>query len=755
MFHRKKIAFQRQHDAMDCGSTCLVMIAKHYGRTYSLEYLRKLSYIGKEGVNLLNLSHAAEKIGFRTFRAKLSAHSLADDCPLPCILHWNQNHFVVLYEIKRSLFNRNRLKYRIADPAHGVVTVEESTFLHCWASTADEKGMALLLEPTPELYRQQEIKPEPGFSFIFKYLTPHRRYITQLVIGMLAASLISLAFPFLTQLLIDYGVQANNLHLIYLVLISQLFLFTGSMAIDILQSWLLLHVNVRINLNIISDFLIKLMRLPIKYFDTKAIGDILQRINDHHRIETFLTGVTLTTLFSFINIIVFSVVLAYYSLFILALFFTFSMLGVIWIFLFQKKRKQLDYKRFASNKENQDRLVELITGMQEIKLYGSEKTKRWAWEQLQVKLFRLNISSLALEQYQKAGYIFLNQLKNILISFVAARAVMQEELSLGVLLSISYIIGQTNGPLEQLVAFVQAAQDARISIDRMNEIHSKEEEEEKALAAMDPSDLTPALSLDNKGALTTSAGPKDQQDIILENISFQYEGPYSPYVLKDLSLRIPQGKITAIVGDSGSGKTTLMKLLLGYYLPSKGRIMIGDHPLQMISPKYWRACCGTVMQDGYIFSDTIANNIALDGEEIDHTRMQLAVETANIRTFIESRPMGYTTRIGNNGTGISGGQRQRIFIARAVYKDPHYLFMDEATSSLDANNERLIMNNLDAFFGGKTVVIIAHRLSTVKNADQIIVLHNGAIAEQGNHQTLTQQRGYYYELVKNQLELGN
>ncbi|ASZ12509.1 peptidase domain-containing ABC transporter [Chitinophaga pendula] len=740
---------------MDCGSTCLSMIARYYGRSYALEHLRKLSYIGKEGVNLLNLSHAAEKIGFRTFRAKLNARSLADDCPLPCILHWNQNHFVVLYEIKRDLFDHSRVRYRIADPAHGIVTVEENTFLNAWASTADEKGMALLLEPTPEFYQQQEVKPEKGFFFIFKYLTPHRQYITQLFIGMLAASMISLAFPFLTQLLIDHGVQANNLNLIYLILISQLFLFTGSMAIDILQSWLLLHVNIRINLNIISDFLIKLMRLPIKYFDTKAIGDVLQRINDHHRIETFLTGITLSTLFSFINIIVFSIILAYYSLFILTLFFTFSTLGVVWIFLFQKKRKQLDYKRFASNKENQDRLVEMITGMQEIKLYGSEKSKRWGWEQLQVKLFKLNIRSLALEQYQKSGYVFLNQLKNILISFIAARAVMQGDLSLGVLLSISYIIGQTNGPLEQLVAFVQAAQDAKISIDRMNEIHAKEEEEERALAAQSLPEQLPALLLDNKGVLTLADTLQDRQDIILENVSFQYEGPHSPYVLKDVTLKIPQGKITAIVGDSGSGKTTLMKLLLGYYLPTDGHIWVGNRPLHTISPKYWRTCCGTVMQDGYIFSDTIANNIALDGEEIDDTRMQLAVETANIRTFIESRPLGYTTRIGNNGTGISGGQRQRIFIARAVYKDPHYLFMDEATSSLDANNERLIMNNLDAFFGGKTVVIIAHRLSTVKNADQIIVLHNGAIAEQGNHQTLTQQRGFYYELVKNQLELGD
>ncbi|WPV65518.1 peptidase domain-containing ABC transporter [Chitinophaga sp. LS1] len=745
MFKKRKIVFQRQLDTSDCGSTCLCMIARHYGKAYSLEYMRELSFIGKEGVSLLNLSFAAEKIGFRTLRAKLTLEKLAEDCPLPCVLHWNQDHFIVLYEVYRT-FPGRKLRFKIADPAHGVVTINEKTFRDNWISTTDDFGMALLMEPTTEFYQHQTVVQKPGLSFLVRYLAPHKRFIIQLFIGMLATSLIALAFPLLTQFLVDYGIQGHNIHLIYMLLLSQLFLFTGSLVIDLLQNWLLLHVNIRLNLNIISDFLIKLMRLPIKFFDSKAVGDILQRINDHQRIETFLTGVTLSTLFSFINIVVFSTILSFYSTQILFVFLFFSIAGVSWILLFQRKRKELDYERFSRNKENQDQLVEMITGMQEIKLYGSERTKRWNWEYLQIKVFRLNIRSLALAQYQRTGYVFLNQFKNILISFIAASAVLNGELSLGVLLSISFIIGQTNGPLEQLVAFIQAAQDAKISMDRMNEIHSREEEEKKGEITEDLS----AVHLDEKGLFHPQ-----EEDIILDNISFQYEGPHSPFVLKDICLRIPKGKITAIVGDSGSGKTTLMKLLLGYYEPVNGRILVGDQPLPSLSPKYWRSKCGTIMQDGYIFSDTIANNIALDGEEIDHTRMQLAVETANIKAFIESCPMGYVTRIGNNGTGISGGQRQRIFIARAVYKDPDYLFMDEATSSLDAINERKIMNNLQAFFGGKSVVIIAHRLSTVKNADQIIVLQQGRIVEQGDHQTLTQRRGYYYELVKNQLEIGN
>lgn len=596
----------------------------------------------------------------------------------------------------------------------------------------------MFLEPTPEFYQKKAIKENnKGYSFLFRYLTPYKKYVTQLIWGMLAASLITLAFPFLTQILIDFGVSDKNVPILYLILLSQLFLFVGETVIEIIRSWLLLHINTRVSLNIISDFLIKLLKLPIKFFDTKSVGDISQRINDHHRIENFLTGVTLSSLFSIINIVIFSIILGFYNRKILLVFFVLSLLGVVWVFLFQKKRKQLDYKRFARNRENQDKLFEMITGMQEIKLYGSETPKRWEWEQLQVKYFKLNIKSLALEQYQQSGFIFFTHLKNIIISFIAAKEVINDNMTLGALLGISYIIGQTNGPLERLVNFITSAQDARLSMDRLQEIHNKNDEENTDISS----------SIQNINIA--------HENIKLLNISFQYEGPNSPYVLKDINLTIPKGKITAIVGTSGSGKTTLLKLLLNFYNPIAGKILIGDNDLQSISSKWWRNQCGTVMQEGYIFYDTITKNIALDGKELNQQAMDNAVKVANIEEFVQNLPLGYTTKIGNSGIGLSGGQKQRILIARSVYKNPNYLFFDEATSSLDANSEWLIMNNLNEFFKGKTVVIIAHRLSTVKHADQIIVLEKGEIVEIGNHEKLTKAKGKYFELVKNQLELGN
>ncbi|PWV51820.1 peptidase domain-containing ABC transporter [Chitinophaga sp. S165] len=731
-----------QHDIMDCGPSCIKMIAAYYGKSLELDYLRELCYLNKNGVSLGSMNHACERLGFRTFGATVTFTQLME-CPLPCILHWNQDHFVVLYNVKRKQrwlgsAKDESIQLYIADPAHGSVEVDKETFLKSWISSADGKGVVLLLEPTPEFYALENASADKkGYSFLLKYLFPHKRYILQLLAGMLSASAISLVLPFLAQFLIDYGVKDADLTIVYLILLSQLFLFFGSTAIDMIQNWLLLHVNVRISLNIISDFLIKLLKLPIKYFDTKAVGDITQRINDHHRIETFLTSSLLSSLFSMINITVFSIVLALYDVRIFGMFLVFSIGAVVWIFLFRQRRKRLDYKRFSRNKQNQDKLFEMITGMQDIKLYGSETPRRWEWEQLQLKLFKLNISSLALEQYQRVGFVFLSQVKNILISFLAAREVINGHFSIGVLLSISYIIGQTNGPLEQLVSFVKAAQDARLSMDRMQEIHNRRDEQEEEVG------------------LIQHLEDLSDMDVSVENVSFQYGGPNSAFVLKDVSFTIPHGKVTAIVGASGSGKSTLMKLLLNFYKPTSGTIFLGDEPLENVSSHYWRTQCGTVTQDAYIFYDTIARNIALDGKPVDHERMQYAVSTANIREFIEELPLGYTTKIGNNGLGISGGQKQRIFIARAVYKDPQFLFFDEATSSLDANNERTIMENLERFFKGKTVVVIAHRLSTVRNADQIIVLDKGEITETGTHDSLSMSRGYYYELVKNQLELGN
>lgn len=726
--------FYKQLDAMDCGPTCLRMVAKHYGRRYSLEYLREQANITREGVSMLGIGEAAEKIGFRTTAVRINFEQLDENVDLPCILHWNQQHFVVL---PPQNYNRDKKhdKILIADPGHGMVKVDKETFLRCWQGNSNS-GVVLMLEPTETFYQQPGMNNKAtGFRFLFNYLRPYRKYVIQLFLSVLVASALSLVMPFLTQSLVDYGINRNNMGFVYLVLVSQLMLFAGSTAIEMIRSWILLHMNSRININIISDFLIKLMKLPIRFFDAKMIGDIHQRIGDHTRIQNFLTGTTLSTLFSFVNLFVFAIVLGIYSGKILLVFACFSAMGIGWIFFFLRRRKALDYKRFQRMSENENILFELITGMQEIKLNNCETARRWEWEHVQAGLYKISVKSLALGQYQQLGAVFFNQLKNILISFITAREVMNGHLTLGMMLSVSYIIGQMNSPLEQLLSFVQSAQDAKMSLDRLGEIHNRAEEE-------------------TGEQLTIPANDQGRGDIQLQQVSFQYGGRQSPYVLQDIDLTIPKGKVTAIVGTSGSGKTTLMKLLLQFYEPTTGHIQLGDKSLQQLSPKWWRRQCGSVMQDGFIFSGTIAKNIAISDERIDNERLVHAAAAANIRDFIEELPLGYQTKIGNAGSGISAGQKQRLQIARAIYKDPHYLFFDEATSALDANNERVIMDNLEQFFKGKTVVVIAHRLSTVKYADQIVVLEKGRIVETGTHAQLTARRGNYFELVKNQLELG-
>jgi len=728
----KKFPHYRQLDTMDCGPTCLRIIAKYYGKNYSLQSLREKSFITREGVSLLGISDAAENIGFRTLAAKIPFDKLKEEAPTPFIAHWRQQHFIVVYGFKKD-------KVLVSDPAHGRVKLSKKEFLDGWISDrtqGEETGVVLLLEPSPEFYEVEGEKLDrSGFKFLFKYLRPYKKFITQLFLGMLVGSILQLIFPFLTQSIVDIGIQNQDLNFVTLILIAQLMLFFSRTAVEFIRGWILLHLGTRINISILSDFLIKLMKLPVSFFDTKMIGDLLQRIGDHNRIESFLTSSTLNTLFSFINLIVFGVVLAIYDMQIFAIFFAGSAVYVVWILIFMKKRRDLDYKRFDQMSSNQSNLIQLITGMQEIKLHNSEKQKRWEWERIQAKLFKVSISGLALNQYQQAGSSFINELKNIIITFLAAKAVIDGEITLGMMLAVQYIIGQLNTPINQLVGFIHTAQDAKISLERLGEIHNRENEED-----------------DDQDKVTIF--PEDMS-LKVEKLSFQYEGPHAEYALKDVSIPIPEGKITAIVGASGSGKTTLVKLLLKFYEPTEGEIRLGDINLSNYSNRLWRNKCGAVLQDGFIFSDTIAKNIAISDEYIDKEKLLHAVKVANIQEFIESLPLGYNTKIGNDGHGLSQGQRQRILIARAVYKDPEYIYFDEATNALDANNEKVIMENLEKFFEGKTVVVVAHRLSTVKNADQIVVLDKGKLTEMGTHQELTEKRGDYYKLVKNQLELGN
>jgi ATP-binding cassette subfamily B protein len=742
--------FYRQHDAMDCGPTCLKMVARHYGRTLDLEYLRGICYLNSEGVSILSVSEAAEQIGLKTLMLKTTYEYLVENVPLPCILHWNQSHFIILLETHQTgLLGRLRgepERITIADPSHGVVTIDRATFMRGWASSADHKGVLLAVEPSRHFYvAEAPAEHTQGVAFLGRYIKPYYGYLLQLLLGMTLGSLISLAFPFLTQSLVDFGITRQNEGFIVLILLAQLLLLLGQLMVSVVRNWILLHMNTRISISIISDFLLKLMRLPVRFFDSKSIGDITQRISDHHRIEVFLTGNSINTLFSLVNLLVFSVVLGFYSLPILGLFVAGSLLMLGWALLFMRRRSHLDYLRFQGQRDTQDSLFEIIHGMQEIKLNHSESYRRWEWEKVQVKLFRLNNRSLALDQAQDLGSFFFNQVKNVVITYLAARLVIQHQLTLGMMLSISYIIGQMNGPLDQLLSFVKIAQDAKLSLDRLREIHGRPDEEGDPVT--DEQSAHEVLLADHK---TCRPG-----DIVLENVSFRFEGPSSPLVLDDVSLVIPEGKVTAIVGTSGSGKTTLLKLLLKFYPPNGGHIAIGDTDFASISPRWWRRQVGTVLQEGYVFSDTIARNIAMNSDEIDAARMHYAVRVANIGEYVKSLPLRFTTKIGRSGNGLSGGQKQRLLIARAVYKDPRYLFFDEATSALDANNESVIMRNLTEFFHGRTVVVVAHRLSTVRHADQIVVLEKGQVVETGSHEELVLRRGRYFDLVRNQLELGN
>lgn len=732
-----------QADSKDCGPTCLKIITKHYGKILKIQDLRDYSETNRDGSNLLMLSDAAEKIGFRTIGAKLSLEKL-QEVPFPCILHWNKGHYVVLYEVSNSKFRiRKKQKkqiYYISDPAIGLMEYSKEEFLKFWignnANENTEEGIALLLEPTVRFHQTEFDKEEGntlGFGLLFNYLFAYKSFVIQLIIGLTAGSLLQLIFPFLTQSIVDVGVNTGNIRFIYMILFAQLFLFFGRTALELIRSWIMLHLSARIKISLISDFFIKLMNLPISFFDVRLTGDIMQRINDHHRIERIMTTSSLNVLFSMINMIIMGGVLAYYNLQIFVVFFVGSFFYFLWIILFLKRREKLDYKRFSAVSQEQSKVIELINGMQEIKLHNAEKQKRWGWEYLQARLFKVSMKGLVLEQTQSIGSNFINELKNIIIIFLSAKLVIDGQITLGMMLAISSIVGSLNGPVSQLIAFIREVQDAKISLARLSEIHEKEDETQHNETQIHE------IPIDS--------------DIEIKDLSYRYIGS-DMNVLENLNLKIPAHKITAIVGMSGSGKTTLMKLLLKFYKPNAGTILIDNIDLEILNQKSWRNHIGAVMQEGFIFNDTIANNIAIGVDSIDKNRLVYAADVANITSYVSGLPLGYNTKIGMEGVGMSTGQKQRLLIARAVYKNPEMLFFDEATSALDANNEKEIMRKLDVFFKNKTVVVIAHRLSTVMNADQIVVLEKGKIIEVGNHEELVKRKGSYYELVKNQLQLG-
>jgi ATP-binding cassette, subfamily B, bacterial len=740
-----KFPFFKQLDAMDCGPTCLRMVAKFYGKSYSLQYLRSQSYLTREGVSMLGISDAAEHVGFRTKGYRITWDELRDEVPLPCIIHWKQRHFVVIYKIKtrkryfpgKKVPEKEETQIYVADPAQGLLTYTKEEFLQCWISTRNEgekEGVALLLEPTPDFYKQEdEGKDKLKFLYLLGYLRPYTRYIMQLGLGMITGMFLSLIFPFLTQSIVDYGINYSDLAFIAMVLVAQMVLTLGQTANGLIRSWIMLHITTRISISLISDFLIKLMKLPISFFDTKMIGDIMQRIGDHGRIQTFLTNSLVEIVFAVVTLVIYTIIMATYHVGILGVFILGSALYVGWVLLFLKRRRELDYKRFQQSSANQSNIVQLVNGMQEIKLNACEKQKRWEWESIQARLYKVSIKGLTLSQNQQVGAVFINRAKDLFISFLAAKAVIQGDMTLGMMMAVQYIIGQLNAPIQQFISFTQQAQDAKISLERLGEIHNREDEEK-------PED----------GKIRDIPAGRD---IRIKDLAFKYEGPHSPNVLSNITLTIPANKITAIVGTSGSGKTTLIKMLLRFYEPLEGQILLDHVNLDRYSQSQWRKCCGVVMQEGFIFSDTIANNIGIIDEVPDTEKIEKAAVAANINDYVTSLPLRYNTQIGGQGHGLSTGQKQRILIARSVYKNPDYLFFDEATNALDATNERVIMENMERFFQHRTVVVVAHRLSTVKKADQIIVLENGTIAEAGTHTELVRNKGVYFNLVKDQLEL--
>lgn len=730
--------FYKQHDAMDCGPACLKIITSFYGMDFHISDIRKLCDVTKNGTSIIEINNAACKIGFKTAVVSLDLKKLISIDVLPCIAYWNSNHYVVLYKIRKRLSlakKKPEYLYYVSDPSIGLLKYSEKEFKRFWCNQnlLNFQGVLLLLEPTSTL-RNYHGTPIARFNYklILKHIKPYKTYLVLVIWTMLLSSVFSLILPLFTQSLVDIGISEGNKGFVLTMLIAQVFLAFGQMINDFLRSWTNMHISTRLNLSLVSKFLSKLMRLPLSFIDKKHFGDIMQRIKDTNRIQYFLTDTIMSFIIAIISFCVYCVIITSYNIRILIAFVIGSLLYIFWVSSFLKMRKSLDYEYFHISASNQNNMLEIIGGLQEIKLNVCEKQKRWRWEQIQSQLYHISIKNLSLKQIQQIGSVFIEQSKKMIISFIAANSVITGEMTLGMMMALQYILGQLNAPVMQIMSFIQETQDAIISLERVNDIYSEDDE-------------TP-------DTLNRSSYIDKNSEIEIKRLFFKYSKK-EPYVLNDLNLKIPANKVTAIVGGSGSGKTTILRLVLGLYQPTAGCIYLGEQNILSYNLAEWRKSCGVVMQNGYIFSETIADNISLGDENPDYEKIVESAKKAHIDEFIQRLPLKYETVIGSNGLGLSVGQKQRILIARAIYKDSKFLFLDEATNSLDANNEKFIMEDLYKLFKGKTVLIIAHRLSTVKRADNIVVLENGCIVEEGKHDDLILRQSYYYNLIKNQLEL--
>lgn len=727
---RRPFPFTRQFDQMDCGPACVSMLAKYYGKNLPLSYLRSLAQLNRGGVSVAGIRDALGIIGMESATFELTVKQLYSVCPLPAILHWDQNHFVVLYDVKHSVRGGKKWLYSVANPAYGKHTYTEKDFQTHWLN--GDKGIAIVAEPTSLFYNIKiDAKKQSIVEFARKHVWPHKKGLFILAIGLLVGTVLSMITPFLTQALVDQGIGQKNINIITSLLLAQLAIFLGSFTMNVISSWVALYMSTHISIDVLHEYLAKLLRLPISFFETKSVGDYQQRIADHSRLQGFATQATLQTGFSIMTGLILLVIIGIYSLKILFFFLFMTIISTLWMAYFWRERKSLDYESFKLSAQNHNKLFEMLNGIIDIKVNSYGNYKIHEWESMQQKQYMMSKKVLRLEQIQGTGYSLIGQFRNIIITFWVAVEVVNGNLTLGMMMSISAIVGQLAGPLSQLIGFLQQFQDARISLERSNEVHMCADEDNDSMK------------------IAPHGRPLD---IAIRDLTFCYPGSFGKTALKNVNIDLPAGKMTAVVGESGSGKSTLLKLLLKFYDIEQGNILLGGEKLNSYKSDSLRQTMGIVMQDNFIFSDTIKNNIIMGLPE-DPYILEKAIRTACLSDYVSALPLGINTKIGAEGSELSGGERQRLMLARAIYKQPLYLFLDEATSSLDAENERKITDNIAAEFVGKTILVIAHRLSTVKNADNIIVLRHGEVVEKGKHDNLIKLRGYYYELVKNQLEI--